>query len=962
MKRNEKTRLQRYGLFAIPVPLPALLGLVFVPADAQAQNQPSYTEIEEIVVTGKRASLVSSLHAKRDAKSVVDGITAEELGLFPDANVADSLSHISGVTIDRTRGGEGKGVNIRGLGAEYSIVTMNGRLLATDAEGREFAFDVLPAEVISSAWVHKSVTAQTLEGSIGGAIDLVTAKPFDRPGMQLSGSLEAGYSNKADDNSYKFTGVFSNTFANDTVGLLLTALHSNTPVRNDEMTDLNYTENWSWDHDNDKGWVAWQDASNELRLPNTFAYGAFLEERERNAFSATLQFRPTDRLEVTVDGLYTRLDAPSTAYTASWYTIGAADRWQNVQYTGTTTDLNPQGIFVTGYEIPDFVPELVTETEYRVVDTHQLGLNAQFEASERLSLAVDVYASKATRDAGGKDLFIASHSVGAIPNLTTFSLNENGLPHVAIDFSANPDINSMADLITDEHFGPHFSQSTGVDVDDEVLGASFSGSFSIDTEPLPLGFASFSIVSLDFGLSYSDRTKERTQFDNEHARSLFAGAPFTFADTGVSVVHPVSLDGLLSEVSGDFPGVYVGFDPDAYQRALKAAENNPNIINPATGEPYPVGYSDQDEPLFDGNASFAVAEETVSAYVQANLQGERWWANLGLRHSRTSTASNGWSAPIERINLTSWGGYYADFGELTPISESNSYSKLLPSFNFGYQLTEDLLLRISAAEVMSRASMNQLSTQVDNQYLTWGEWTTLYVGNPSLAPVEAKQADIALEWYYSDDSAVTAAVFYKDIDGFIQDWQEVYPGTWDNPDRPTYPVEQSDGSFVDTPFNEFEPKNLDSATALGLELGFQHFFDNGFGITANFTKIDTESIISDSVVGVLPGVADKTYSMSLIYEREKLSVQLYANHTEAYMTSHWSPLNRAGEETYKSTVKGYTDASFSASYAAFDAGYIFIEATNLLDSAWHSLAGRPDLPAYYAEWGSRVNLGIRANF
>lgn len=200
--------------------------------------------------------------------------------------------------------------------------------------------------------------------------------------------------------------------------------------------------------------------------------------------------------------------------------------------------MNPQGIFVTGYEIPDFVPELVTETEYRVVDTHQLGMNAQFAASERLSLELDVYASKATRDAGGKDLFIASHSVGAIPNLTTFSLNEDGLPHVAIDFSANPDINSMADLITDEHFGPHFSQSTGVDIEDEVLGASFSGSLIIDSKPLPLGFASFSIASLDFGLSYSDRTKDRTQFDNEHARSLFAGAPFTFADTGVVLSVP----------------------------------------------------------------------------------------------------------------------------------------------------------------------------------------------------------------------------------------------------------------------------------------------------------------------------------------------------------------------------------------------------------------------------------------
>ncbi len=961
MKRNEVSGSWGRGISRFSVPAIVASVSLLAPAAGLAQDA-SDESLEEILVLGKRASLINSLNAKREAKSILDGITAEELGLFPDANVADSLSHIPGITIDRTRGGEGQGVHIRGLGAEYSIVTMNGRLMATDTEGREFAFDVLPSEVISSAWVHKSVTARTLEGSIGGAIDLVTAKPFDVPGMRLTGSVEGGYSTKADDNSYKVTGVFSNTFADDKVGVLVTVLHSNTPVRNDEMTDLNYTENWSWDHDGDLGWVAWQDASNQLRLPNTFAYGAFIEDRQRDAASVTLQFRPNDKWDITVDGLYTRLDAPTVGYTASWYTIGASDRWQNVTYAGTTTDLNPQGIFVTGYEIPDFVPELVTETEFRVVDTQQFGFNAEFHASDRLTVVGDAYLSKATRDAGGKDLFIASHSVGAVPNLTTFSLNADGLPNVSIDFSNHPTVSSMADLVTDADFGPHFSQSTGVDIDDQVVGVSLSGSLNVDSDEFSLGFTDARLASLDFGIVYSDRTKDRTQFDNEHARSLFGGAPFTFADTGVSVVRPLSLDGLLSEVSGNFPGVYVGFDPEAYQAALRAAENNPNIINPATGEPYPVGYSDQDTPLFDGNSSFAVEEETRSAYVQANFEGENWWANLGLRYSKTDTVSKGWREPILQINLTSWGGYYAEQGPLTAISEGNSYSNLLPSFNFGYEFDGGLILRLSAAEVMSRASMNQLSTAVDNQYLTWGEWTTLYVGNPTLEPVEAKQADIALEWYYSDDSAVTAAVFHKDIEGFIADWQEVWPGTWENPDRPTYPVEQSDGSYVDTPFNEFEPKNLDSATATGVELGIQHFFDNGFGIIANYTAIDTESVISDSVVGVLPGVADEAYSVSLMYEREKLSAQVYVNRTEGYMSSHWSPLNLAGEDTFKSTVKGLTDASFSASYAAFESGYVFFEATNLLDAAWHSLAGRSDLPAYYAEWGRRYNVGLRVNF
>ena len=117
---------------------------------------------------------------------VQDSIVAEDLGRFPDANVADSLSHITGITLQRTRGGEGQYVNVRGLGPGFSIVTLNGRILATDGDGRDFAFDVLPSEVISGADVFKSANAAKLEGSIGGAINLTSARPLDRPGLYSS--------------------------------------------------------------------------------------------------------------------------------------------------------------------------------------------------------------------------------------------------------------------------------------------------------------------------------------------------------------------------------------------------------------------------------------------------------------------------------------------------------------------------------------------------------------------------------------------------------------------------------------------------------------------------------------------------------------------------------------------------------------------------------------------------------
>src|SRR5262245_34210435 len=139
------------------IPVAALAVLVSAPLLAQEQSSQSSAELaqEEVVVTGTRASLAESLDRKRDSQMVQDSIVAEDLGRFPDANVADSLSHITGIQIQRTHGGEGQFVNVRGLGPEFSIVTLNGRILATDGDGREFAFDVLPSEVISGADVLK---------------------------------------------------------------------------------------------------------------------------------------------------------------------------------------------------------------------------------------------------------------------------------------------------------------------------------------------------------------------------------------------------------------------------------------------------------------------------------------------------------------------------------------------------------------------------------------------------------------------------------------------------------------------------------------------------------------------------------------------------------------------------------------------------------------------------------------
>ena len=934
-------------------------------------DQSDSTEV--ITVTASKDSLIKAQALKREKDFVADGITAEELGVFPDANVADSLSHITGVSIaaGRTSGGEGQGVSIRGMGPEFSIVTLNGRILATDQNGREFAFDVLPSEVISEAWVFKSVTASQLEGSIGGAIDLKTARPMDTPEGVKSVSIEGQYGDKSEEYGFKATGIFSQLFMDNKLGVAVSALYSDTPTRTDSLSDMNYSQQYGggFDHNGD-GNVAWNSSSAELIIPAVVAYRTRIEDKKRSSLSTVVQYQPNKDTDIVFDALWTRLDSPSNGYTASMYLNGTdKSLWRDPEFAGYISEGFPEGHILTGITVDNLVPEILNETEHRVVDTYQLGANGTFTLNNNFVMELDAYWSKATRNAGGKDQFIVAKATGGVPNTARFSLNDGGLPSVDFTFDESSGINSFADLNTNADWGPHFSEKRGVDIDDEVYGLSAEGTYYLDK---------YALDSIDFGLIYSKRTKDRVKLDNASTRTLYSNAPFSFADTGVDVVFDNQLNDFLTDVPGNFPRMFPAFNLDAYNEALAAADNNPNIINPATGEPYPAGYSIDDASEFNPNESFEVVEETQSAYVQANLSGTLgdfpWRGNVGLRYVSNDAASNGFSWDIAQVNQPNVGVWVWEIvreGDApVAISEKNNYSKLLPSMNLAFELSDELLLRFSYAQVMSRASLNQLSTQVDDSGATFGYWGINRVGNPQLKPVEAEQADLSLEWYYSEGNSITAAVFKKDIKNLIQDGQNVY--LEDEENRPVYPVQNGispwiDGGYDEIPFNVFEPRNLDKANVLGYELAVQHFFENGFGVTANYTYIDTESIVGDFNQGRLEGVPDTTYNLQLYYNNDKFNVSIGASHTESFLLSHYSSvnLNTRADYRYKTYADPMTWASASITYLATEQLQVYAQFNNILNDGWQSYNGgfsNITPPGGYSEWGRKVNVGIRYKF
>lgn len=274
----------------------------------------------EIVVRGVRGSLLRSIQAKRNADTIVDAISAEELGKFPNRNVAEALANIPGVTVGRDGRGEGRNITVRGLGQNFAITTLNGRILPTDGSDRSFAFDVLPSEVISGAEVQKAVRASELEGSIGGNVDLRTARPLDRRGLHASAGIEGQYNDLVDKGGYKVTGVVSTTFADDTMGVLLAGSYNKYKFRTDNLGEYSITDGTEAGYGvdfNGDGAINPDTNGPAYIWPDYYSVGYVRGERERIGAAGAFQWKPSDRFELTIDGLYSHFDVSQHNYRSS---------------------------------------------------------------------------------------------------------------------------------------------------------------------------------------------------------------------------------------------------------------------------------------------------------------------------------------------------------------------------------------------------------------------------------------------------------------------------------------------------------------------------------------------------------------------------------------------------------------------------------------------------------------------
>ncbi|MBO9689117.1 MAG: TonB-dependent receptor [Mitsuaria chitosanitabida] len=907
-------------------------------AKAKAKDAADQT-LERVEVSGTRASLQRSLNLKRNAAGVQDSISATELGRFPDDNVADSLSHITGVSISRTAGGEGQKVSVRGLGPEYTLTTFNNRILATDGAGRDFAFDVLPSDIISGADVVKSAQASVMEGAIGGLVNLRSASPFDQPGQHGVLRVEGDRNLMSKLNGAKVSATYSNTFGKE-LGVLLGVVYADRKVRTDTAgNDGGWTRNpisdpaanWTgnaWGGNIDPNGNGVLDPDEEgLIGPGQFRVGTIQEQKKRTALSGKVEWRPSDALKLTVDGIKTRLNSPQVGYQQSFYTLFSPGRWSNIKTSN--------GV-VTGFTMdsanPDLMlnPELLNLTTHRVVDSSVYGINLDWKATETLKFNGDVYQSTSRRHSGGQDTYTVLRMNQ--PNVTTVNLTGSQVPDIKTTFSDGRDlITGLASgAFGPSDFNTHYLGLSGDNIDDKIRGLTLNGAWAVDR---------FNIDQIQFGVQATRRDKNRDLVDNaiNGGENYYSGTNAINVGTlgGNVLDQHLTPPNFMNGVSGSFPRSFLGFDVPNYLAALQAYNGKPR----PDGGVYDFSLA---APVWNPLQSYRVREKTTSFFVQADLSGDKWNADVGVRLVKTKTSAKAWDAKISSLTENGPFNYTAVYADPVQIGQDASYTYGLPAANFVWHFDDKLQLRLGAAKTMARPSVEQLAPTSTTASVAWGDFTQVYGGNAELKPYSAKQYDASLEWYYARNSALTFAVFQKDIKNQITtSWQT--------------------GVDIGVPghlFNVMKPINGDKAKVRGMEIGFQHLWDNGFGVRAQYTRNRSRSWVG-AEERPLEGIAPATSSLGLLYEKGPWSLSATADHTDEFV----SAINVIGPG-FNERAKAITWLTAQASYEFNQWLKVSIEGRNLTDAkqAYTLGDGKITLPQGYNRWGRAFTIGASIKF
>ncbi|MEC3909416.1 TonB-dependent receptor [Sphingobium sp. CR2-8] len=898
--------------------------LTLAAAPVHAQVQPS-AEAEtnsaagEIVVTGYRASLANARDVKRKSTIIQDSIVADDIAAFPDLNLAEALQRLPGVAINR-EAGEGRRISLRGLGPDFTRVQLNGMEVLgnvdspQDSRGqgtrdRAFDFNIFASELFNRVDVEKSYSAAQTEGGLAGTVGLFTARPFDYSGTKMAFSAQGGTNSLTKDFQPRLTGLISKNWGD--FGILVSAAYSHRQTRETGFDTYRWRLNRANGSDISGLTREEQDKVNSgtLRFARGNRLSVWDSTQDRLGITSSIQWNPADTIHLTLDGLYGK-------YKADRFETHLASRGG-----GGSTWLGGRQTFA-GVTYPNSTINAIEWNDQNEVT--YLDVSGGQTASE-------------TRVQNTKNEFkqvVLSGDAEIAPGLKAVFLG--GVER------------SSYDMPVDDHF---YTEAYG-DVISDYRGGTYS---LVNTYGWNTGDASnYHAHELDMASSYQD-----TAFDNIKGSLQYEISPDDkiriggewrrFKNSGYTKTSP---DALLSA----FRSGTVSADISSYAQTYTGYKGQDWVIVDYDKMLSTLGI-DRSQYLVDRGSVFAVEERTGAGYIQYDwnhdLGSLPFRGNIGLRYYSTDILSTGVGTVA---------------GSATAISVTGHYDGFLPAANLIFDLNDNLVLRAAAARNINRPSLGSLAV---NGTVTRGDndEVSVSVGNPRLHPYKSTDLDLSLEYYFGKVGSVSAAAFYKTLDGFITT-QTVNNVPYSQTGLSTDLLDGLTASSNVTSYSR--PINLGKTDLWGIELAAQADFTflpapfDHLGARANFTYVDSKydysKVYSGGSNSTLEGLSHINANATLYYQDAKFDMRVSGNYRSRYVYSASPVTSTLGIDQNLSGYAPTLYVDMSAHYKLTDKIQLTLNGVNLINQAEKQYSDSSQRLYVVTRSGRTILGGVRFEF
>ncbi|MES2147390.1 MAG: TonB-dependent receptor [Pseudomonadota bacterium] len=964
-----------------PAPAPAA-----PTADEAAEAAPV---AEAIIVTGIRSSLRESMNIKKNAQGVVDAISAEDIGKFPDTNLAESLQRITGVSIDRSNG-EGSTVTVRGFGPEYNLVLLNGRQMPTSSLGdgasppssRSFDFANLASEAVAAVEVYKTGRASLPTGGIGSVINIITPRPLSRPGTHFSVAAKTVLDtsrNGSNKLTPEFSGIFSKTFADGRIGILINGSYQRRKGSVNQA-DIVYHRSFLGS-ENNWGTLSYgpetvnRPGPNDVyQVPQNALYNITDIDRERINGQAVLQVRPVDSLTATFDyTLSTNRIKSHTDTIGTWFNYGNnASAW--------TDGPTPGPVYYS--EFFNYAKDLSyqgTQLANRSIN-HSAGGNLAWKSDFGLRVELDAHHSTAESKPTGN--YGSSNVIGtAVFGQASQTLDYRDFLPV-ISYTMSPGI----DPLNPANVQPTGSSFRNAYMRDRINEATLRGGYDFDSSI---------IDSLDFGVTATDN-KVRSAFgvlqtdDWGAVRVPPGNLP---ADLFYTVNIPSKFDGMSGANNPALVQQILGFDFD------KMADYLENLVGICS-----ASWSGTAQPgtcLANYTTDRRIREKSVAPYLQLSstfdLFNHPAHLRAGLRYERTRITSSALVPVPTSVVWVASNEFQAKFassgGDFTTLK--GKYSNLLPAIDFDMSPLRDVKLRASYSHTITRPDYASMQGGIGINFPVRIGGNAASVGNPDLLPYKSKNIDLSAEWYYGPSSYVSAGFFQKTVSNYIESVVEnqnlfglrtPFGGVAYNAaigalgagasfeqikayiatnypsliDPATGGIQAGSGDpLID--FAVTTRRNSDERAKIhGFEFAIQHnFWNTGFGAILNYTIVRGNSDFNNALPlsvrqFAVSGLSDSANAV-LFYDKHNIQARIAYNWRDEFLTG----FNEFGDPLY---VDPYGQVDASASYEFRKGLSLFGEVINLTGAKRRGHTRAEEATFFATKGEARYALGVRATF